>query len=90
MTAQQWTSFCMGLVWEPSAPLPHGVHLGLFATFSLQTMPYRLDESTGLIDYDMMEKTAALFRWAAAAGYTWFDPGCFNMQGSTGHTGGIM
>ena len=28
----------------------------------LQTMPYRLDESTGLIDYDMMEKTAALFR----------------------------
>jgi hypothetical protein len=28
-----------------------------------QTMPYRLDESTGLIDYDTMEKTAALFRW---------------------------
>lgn len=27
-----------------------------------QTMPYRLDESTGIIDYDMLEKTAALFR----------------------------
>jgi hypothetical protein len=25
-------------------------------------MPYRLDESTGLIDYDAMEKAAALFR----------------------------
>lgn len=25
-------------------------------------MPYRLDESTGLIDYDMLEKTATLFR----------------------------
>ena len=27
-----------------------------------QTMPYRLDESTGLIDYDTLEKTATLFR----------------------------
>ena len=26
------------------------------------TMPYRLDESTGYIDYDAMEATAALFR----------------------------
>ncbi|KAJ6361594.1 hypothetical protein OIU78_002095 [Salix suchowensis] len=25
-------------------------------------MPYRLDESTGLVDYDMLEKTAILFR----------------------------
>ena len=25
-------------------------------------MPYRLDESTGLIDYDAMERTAALYR----------------------------
>ena len=25
-------------------------------------MPYRLNESTGLIDYDMLEKTATLFR----------------------------
>ena len=37
-------------------------------------MPYRLDESTGLIDYDMMEKTAALFRpkliVAGASAYT--------------------
>ncbi|RZC81071.1 hypothetical protein C5167_043648 [Papaver somniferum] len=27
-----------------------------------ESMPYRLDESTGLIDYDMLEKTATLFR----------------------------
>ena len=27
-----------------------------------QTMPYRLNEQTGLIDYDMLEKTATLFR----------------------------
>jgi glycine hydroxymethyltransferase len=37
-------------------------------------MPYRLNESTGLIDYDMMEKTAALFRpkliVAGASAYT--------------------
>ncbi len=25
-------------------------------------MPYRLDETTGIIDYDMLEKTAKLFR----------------------------
>jgi glycine hydroxymethyltransferase len=25
-------------------------------------MPYRLNEETGLIDYDMLEKTATLFR----------------------------
>lgn len=28
----------------------------------LQTMPYRLNEETGIIDYDMLEKTAKLFR----------------------------
>lgn len=27
-----------------------------------QQMPYRLNEETGLIDYDMLEKTAKLFR----------------------------
>ena len=27
-----------------------------------ESMPYRLDESTGLIDYDMLEKTSVLFR----------------------------
>ena len=27
-----------------------------------ESMPYRLDESTGLIDYDGLEKSAALFR----------------------------
>lgn len=27
-----------------------------------ESMPYRLDESTGQIDYDQMEKSAELFR----------------------------
>ena len=27
-----------------------------------ESMPYRLDESTGTVDYDTLEKTAALFR----------------------------
>lgn len=27
-----------------------------------QTMPYRLNESTGLIDYDALEASATLFR----------------------------
>ena len=27
-----------------------------------ESMPYRLDESTGVIDYDQMEKSAELFR----------------------------
>ena len=27
-----------------------------------ESMPYRLDESTGIIDYDAMEKSAELFR----------------------------
>ena len=28
----------------------------------LQTMAYRLNEETGIIDYDMLEKTAQLYR----------------------------
>ena len=28
----------------------------------MQTLPYRLDESTGLIDYDALEATATLYR----------------------------
>ncbi|KAJ1923592.1 Serine hydroxymethyltransferase, cytosolic [Tieghemiomyces parasiticus] len=52
--------------------LPHGGHLShgyqtdtkkisqVSAYF--ETMPYRLDESTGRIDYDAMARTAALFR----------------------------
>jgi glycine hydroxymethyltransferase len=28
----------------------------------MQTMPYRLDESTGLIDYDALEQSASLYR----------------------------
>lgn len=52
--------------------LPHGGHLlhGYqtplakisFISKYFQTMPYRLDESTGLIDYDTLDKNAVLFR----------------------------
>ncbi|GME69978.1 unnamed protein product [Ambrosiozyma monospora] len=52
--------------------LPHGGHLShgyqtattkiSYVSKYFQTMPYRLDEKTGLIDYDMLEKTAVLFR----------------------------
>ncbi|GBG72805.1 hypothetical protein CBR_g12373 [Chara braunii] len=52
--------------------LPHGGHLSHgFMTAKrrvsatsvyFESMPYRLDETTGLIDYDALEKTAALFR----------------------------
>ena len=52
--------------------LPHGGHLShgyqtptkkiSMISKYFQTMPYRLDESTGLIDFDTLEKTAKLFR----------------------------
>lgn len=52
--------------------LPHGGHLSHgFMTpkrrvsgtsIYFESMPYRLDENTGLVDYDMLEKTATLFR----------------------------
>merc|ERR1712176_1471949 len=52
--------------------LPHGGHLSHgYQTYKkkisavsiyFETMPYRLDESTGLIDYDTLEENAALFR----------------------------
>ncbi|GAB4816507.1 hypothetical protein N2152v2_003553 [Parachlorella kessleri] len=58
--------------------LPHGGHLShgfqtdtkkISATsIFFETMPYRLNEETGLIDYDMLEKTAALFRFVQAGG----------------------
>lgn len=52
--------------------LPHGGHLShgfqtpttkiSFISKYFQSMPYRLDEKTGLIDYDTLEKNALLFR----------------------------
>ncbi|XP_027071218.1 serine hydroxymethyltransferase 3, chloroplastic [Coffea eugenioides] len=52
--------------------LPHGGHLSHgFMTpkrrvsgtsIYFESMPYRLDESTGLVNYEMLEKTAILFR----------------------------
>lgn len=52
--------------------LPHGGHLShgfqtdtkkiSAVSIYFETMPYRADESTGLIDYDSLEKSAALYR----------------------------
>ncbi|KAI0463279.1 glycine hydroxymethyltransferase shm1 [Komagataella kurtzmanii] len=52
--------------------LPHGGHLShgyqtnatkiSYISKYFQTMPYRLDENTGLIDYDALETSAVLFR----------------------------
>lgn len=52
--------------------LPHGGHLShgyqtplakiSYISKYFQTMPYRLDEATGIIDYDTLEKNAVLFR----------------------------
>jgi len=33
-----------------------------------ESMPYRLNEETGIVDYDMLAKTATLFRWGAGLG----------------------
>ncbi|KAI8827150.1 serine hydroxymethyltransferase-domain-containing protein [Fimicolochytrium jonesii] len=52
--------------------LPHGGHLShgyqtdtkkisAVSTY-FETMPYRVDENTGLVDYDMLQKTATLYR----------------------------
>jgi len=55
-----------------SLDLPHGGHLShgyqtptkkiSMVSKYFESMPYRLDESTGLIDYDAMENSAELFR----------------------------
>lgn len=52
--------------------LPHGGHLShgyqtdkkkiSAVSIFFESLPYRVSESTGIIDYDMMEKTAALYR----------------------------
>ncbi|XP_022133094.1 serine hydroxymethyltransferase, mitochondrial [Momordica charantia] len=52
--------------------LPHGGHLShgyqtdtkkiSAVSMFFETMPYRLDESTGYIDYDQLERSATLFR----------------------------
>lgn len=52
--------------------LPHGGHLShgfqtdtkkiSAVSIFFETMPYRADETTGLIDYDGLERSAALFR----------------------------
>ncbi|KAL6227598.1 hypothetical protein ACLB2K_001555 [Fragaria x ananassa] len=52
--------------------LPHGGHLShgyqtdtkkiSAVSIFFETMPYRLDESTGYIDYDQLEKSATFFR----------------------------
>lgn len=55
-----------------SLDLPHGGHLShgyqtankkiSMVSRYFESMPYRLDEETGVIDYDQMEKSAELFR----------------------------
>ncbi|KAK9838173.1 hypothetical protein WJX81_006582 [Elliptochloris bilobata] len=64
--------------------LPHGGHLShgyqtdtkriSAVSIFFETMPYRLDEATGLIDYQRLEENAALFRpkliVAGASAYT--------------------
>ncbi|CAA0843093.1 Serine hydroxymethyltransferase 1- mitochondrial [Striga hermonthica] len=55
-----------------SLDLPHGGHLShgyqtdtkkiSAVSIFFETMPYRLNESTGYIDYDQLEKSAVLFR----------------------------
>ena len=61
--------------------LPHGGHLShgyqtptkkiSMTSLYFETMPYRLDESTGFIDYDALEASAKLFRPKLIVAGTW-------------------
>ncbi|PFH60726.1 hypothetical protein XA68_10482 [Ophiocordyceps unilateralis] len=56
----------MGLDLSHGGHLSHGYQTPTkkisFISKYFETLPYRLDESTGLIDYDMLEKLALLYR----------------------------
>ncbi|KAL5850548.1 hypothetical protein ACOSQ4_008561 [Xanthoceras sorbifolium] len=72
--------------------LPHGGHLShgfmtpkrrVFGTsIYFESMPYRLDESTGLVDYDMLEKTETHYCWCQCC---W----CFSMMDMV-HISGLV
>eukprot|EP00976_Prorocentrum_cordatum_P010040 201410-Prorocentrum_minimum.AAC.1 len=47
-------------LFAPSSP-PLAAQISAVSIF-FETFPYRLDESTGLIDYEKMEETARLYR----------------------------
>ncbi|KAL3498592.1 hypothetical protein ACH5RR_041324 [Cinchona calisaya] len=56
----------------------------------LSLKPYRLDESTGLVDYDMLEKTATLFKpKLIIAGATAYPHGAF-LIADMAHVSGLV
>ncbi len=54
----------------------------LLAIVLAQQMPYRLNEETGLIDYDTLEKNAVLFRPKLIVAGEQCERGCTGMCGS--------